>query len=126
MTGRPEDGYETRARIQARSSGRGRLGVVLAGALVVAWAAVTAGRGPSNPTTSPTAPPASPDLALETLPAAGTFPPPIEIRGNPPPQAFLPVAAPGLGWLDAAAGVIQPGPSPEWQQWRFVGVDSGS
>jgi len=121
MTGRPDDGYEVAARIQARSSRRGRLLAVLAGGLVVALAGVAIG-GRLNPGSdaSGSTPPAAAGSGGPGATPGPTLPPAVEIRQADQTIGEIPVVVRGLGWLDPLRGVIAPQLGPAMGGWPFV------
>jgi len=98
MTGRPDDGYEVAARIQARSSRRGRLLAVLAGGLVVALAGVAIG-GRLNPGSDArgSTPPAAAGSGGPGATPGPTLPPAVEIRQAVQTIGEIPVVVRGLG-----------------------------
>src|SRR2546423_7409120 len=116
MTGRPDEGYQVAARIEARSSRRGQLLAVLAAALVLTWVGVTLAdrvSGDSPGRSGDAGPPGSGLVAggsVEPTSSPGgplpAYPPAVEIFRPTAPLGRLPVVLGGLGWLDPANGTF--------------------
>src|SRR5690242_9446191 len=113
MTGRPEDGYRVAARIESRSSRRGRALAVLAAAVVVGWGAVVVGSRLGDPKATASSGAQSGDVAIGSHPpvvvggAPGpTYPPNVEIREGVA-IGRMPIVLGSLAWLDPLQGTIQ-------------------
>jgi hypothetical protein len=119
MSGRPEDGYRVRVRLESgggRRSGGPALAVV---ALVVVGLVVFGSRlaDLAAVDSSPllTASPGAPQPTFEAPPPVET--PLVEIGSGIPPRSPLPMRTGGLDWLDPATGVVssaEDGTSTDW------------
>jgi hypothetical protein len=121
MSGRPDDGYRVRSRIEGRSSRRGRVVSVVVALLAGGWLLATITNRPSaTAVATPDAPessaPTEPSLDIGARP---TLPPDIEAFAAAPTGAF-PMKASDVRWLRPLDATWLESPIGQWIQFPFL------
>lgn len=128
MSGRRDDGYQVRYRLDSSPTRGNKVAVVAAGLVGVAWLAATL-TAPPRPAEIVRADPTAVSTSLETsrrLDTGPTFPPLVE-RVSPIGSRVIPVLGyEGLGWLETRRGTLKVADEARGPQWLFMWADGST
>jgi hypothetical protein len=131
MSGRPDDGYQVRSRIEGRSSGRSRALLVVVAVLAVGWLFATLTSRPAEvavaspaPTGPATAQP--PEPTRSTAPVATSEAPPLITALPGAPTVAFPVVAGHVLWVQPQMSAVVNEIERDMTQWPFLLSDGTS